>query len=748
MNLVCANKGKIGENVVLIGKRKWLQLERKKIHSRLTDIELKLYDLHLQITKGMSVFVYNEWLKFLEFCDANTFKFVSKCKDKHNRKLKKLIDAKQKLEIDKRQNVQTVPDYVKNVSSVTFTEEELSFLNKGLNHAMKPLKCDVKQTVVDVESVLKRKPECTKALIRNEVKDVVRGMKQVKKDKKNINDFKTIEELSKKDVFYLKADKGNSLVIMNKGDYESEMNKLIKESDFMELNANPMNRMITNTKAIIARVALVFDIFVWHLSVSNPTIPKLHGLPKIHKVPLKMRPIVSNISAPTYKLAKWLVKKFNEFDPPKGKYVKNSMDFINKIKDVKIGDDEIMVSFDVVSLYPNVPIPEAIKSIANWLQTTTLSILQRSTLVDATSHCMYQNQFQYRNKFYKLRHGTAMGNPLSCFVSNTFMCQLENELEDRLPRVWWRYVDDVFAIIKKSEADNLLKVLNGDKYKSIRFTCEQESDGKLPFLDLMLRRTNTGSIDVTVYRKPTATKRFITKESYCPTSHKMAAFHGMVHRLLRLPLTITSFINEIKHIKDVAAVNGFNASTIDDIVQKHSRKLKLESLSTFYRKSSEKKPRMKFQYAAHTTNKISTILNRNNIDIALSSGPKLKQLLGSTKDKVPKIERSGIYEVTCICGLKYFGQTKRQVLTRFKEHCRHVRLNQPSKSAVAFHALEKLHLNFDPKDTSRVKLLKPVNDSYKLDAWESLIVKESEKKYPVILNIHPSPIHSPLFNLI
>lgn len=68
---------------------------------------------------------------------------------------------------------------------------------------------------------------------------------------------------------------------------------------------------------------------------------------------------------------------------------------------------------------------------------------------------------------------------------------------------------------------------------------------------------------------------------------------------------------------------------------------------------------------------------------------KLKELLSSKKDNIPEMERSGIYEETCSC--KYFGQTKRQVLTGYKEHCRHVRLDQTDKSAVAVHALEKLH---------------------------------------------------------
>lgn len=282
----------------------------------------------------------------------------------------------------------------------------------------------------------------------------------------------------------------------------------------MTLSADPLKQMVTKTSEIISRIILVFSVFAWQLKVSNPIVPRLHGLPKVHKIPLKMRPIVSNISAPTYKVAKWLVKTFNGLNSSEGRYVKNSNDFVEKIKDVRIGDDEIMVSFDIVSLYPNVPLPAAIESIVNWLRTTNTTESQQSVLADATRVCMYQNQFQFRNKFYKLRKGTSNGNPLSCFVSNVFMCRFEEELIHILPKVWWRFVDDVFTIVKKSQVNDLLKAINETSYSSIRFTCEVESDGKLPFLDLMLTRTQHGSIDVNVYRKPTATARFITSESF------------------------------------------------------------------------------------------------------------------------------------------------------------------------------------------------------------------------------------------
>ena len=37
---------------------------------------------------------------------------------------------------------------------------------------------------------------------------------------------------------------------------------------------------------------------------------------------------------------------------------------------------------------------------------------------------------------------------------------------------------------------------------TIKFTVEQEEDGTLPFLDMLLRRREDGSLDVSVYRKP------------------------------------------------------------------------------------------------------------------------------------------------------------------------------------------------------------------------------------------------------
>lgn len=127
------------------------------------------------------------------------------------------------------------------------------------------------------------------------------------------------------------------------------------------------------------------------------------------------------------------------------------------------------------------------------------------------------------------------------------MCNFESSLEKRglLPRVWWRYVDDVFAVIKVNEAESILSVLNS-QYPSIKFTIEIEKDGRLPFLDVMVQRRDA-VIEFDVYRKPTNVPRYIPADSHCPRSHKHAAFNSMVYRLCKLPLKAVNYMKELDY---------------------------------------------------------------------------------------------------------------------------------------------------------------------------------------------------------
>lgn len=97
-----------------------------------------------------------------------------------------------------------------------------------------------------------------------------------------------------------------------------------------------------------------------------------------------------------------------------------------------------------------------------------------------------------------------MGNPLSLFMCNIFMNNLESSMKENeiFPRLWRRYVDDVLAIVKVDRLDDVFTFINS-RCDAIKFTREVELQSSLPFLDIRLTRSN-GRIVFDIYRKPTS----------------------------------------------------------------------------------------------------------------------------------------------------------------------------------------------------------------------------------------------------
>ena len=96
-----------------------------------------------------------------------------------------------------------------------------------------------------------------------------------------------------------------------------------------------------------------------HLFVEEVT-PYIYGVPKIHKGDVPLRPIVDTIGSPTYFLATHLIKIISPLIGNSTSFVKDSNHFFQFINDAKLEPNDILVSFDVVSLFTKVPIPNSI----------------------------------------------------------------------------------------------------------------------------------------------------------------------------------------------------------------------------------------------------------------------------------------------------------------------------------------------------------------------------------------------------
>ena len=163
---------------------------------------------------------------------------------------------------------------------------------------------------------------------------------------------------------------------------------------------------------------------------------------------------------------------------------------------MEISDDEVMVSFDVVSLLTAIPVNKACEYIRDKLNNdNTLHLrtsLNTDDIISLLEFILSNNYFVFNNCIYKQIHGCAMGSPVSPIIANLCMEVIEELAISTYsvpPKFWKRYVDDSFIIIKKDAVSSFHNTLNASDPK-ISFTIELENNGQIAFLDTLVSRRN------------------------------------------------------------------------------------------------------------------------------------------------------------------------------------------------------------------------------------------------------------------
>jgi len=185
-----------------------------------------------------------------------------------------------------------------------------------------------------------------------------------------------------------------------------------------------------------------------------------------------------------------------------------------------------MVSFDIESLFTNVPIDAAVEAALQELENDP-SLADRSTLTpaqiaDLLNFVLGSTYVQYNGSIYEQQEGAAVGSPVSVVIANLYMESFKKQAiatSSYKPRIWKRYVDDTFTVLDRGSVDSFINHLNNQE-PSIRFTMVTESDSKLAFLDTAVFREPDGRFTISVYRKPTHTDQYLAYDSHHPQSVK------------------------------------------------------------------------------------------------------------------------------------------------------------------------------------------------------------------------------------
>ena len=186
-----------------------------------------------------------------------------------------------------------------------------------------------------------------------------------------------------------------------------------------------------------------------------------------------------------------------------------------------------MVSFNVGSLFTNIPLEESINLAVEYILKGIPDFnIAHDDLKKLFCIATSQTHFLFDGSFYDQIDGVSMGSPLAPVLANLFMGHHEMNWLDTSPSeilFYRRYADDTFCMFH-TESDALLcfDFINS-RHPNIRFAMEAESDHKLAFLDTYI--DNTGpTVATRTFRKKTFTGLYTCFSSFTSFSYKIGHF--------------------------------------------------------------------------------------------------------------------------------------------------------------------------------------------------------------------------------
>ena len=324
-----------------------------------------------------------------------------------------------------------------------------------------------------------------------------------------------------------KPDMSRGVVVMNRADYLLKMYTIIGDpstsraidTDTTTENEDRLNTILEDWK----KEGFISE---GEYSLARPVgtmLARLYGLLKLlHMKDIPLRPVMLATKTVGYGLGKVLTRRLN--DLRQSPYVgKDSFDFVEKMKK-STNTDKTMVSFDVKSLFTNVPLTYTITLLLDEMYPTCEAICpprpktrqcksyhRRNNFNDLLRASTSDIQFIFDAKTFVHHNGVAMGAPLAPVIADSLMAHMETSLMDLLEQIgvceWHMYTDDTFVLLKPgTNIDAVLDV------QVTRTLVENKSEA----IDQDEQQAQTFILDTTIHRKETFTGLRTNWHSFVP----------------------------------------------------------------------------------------------------------------------------------------------------------------------------------------------------------------------------------------
>ena len=259
-----------------------------------------------------------------------------------------------------------------------------------------------------------------------------------------------------------KADKGGCIVILDTSNYVQKIDAMLSDSITYSKIANidlvqkksEVDVIINNLFAdnLISKRQKKF------LSNFSPKMPVFYGLPKIHKKDTPLRPIVSQIDSPSYKINKYLDYILTTAEKEIPYLLQDTTKFLQYISKLEIFTQvrPILFTIDVTSLYTVLPHDMCIEYVTEmyietmdkWNKYThDIKSITVDSLVNILQVILNQGFFKFDDNIYSQNYGITMGAPSSVKIANITLYKHLSKIQQNFsgikPYQCYRLIDDV-----------------------------------------------------------------------------------------------------------------------------------------------------------------------------------------------------------------------------------------------------------------------------------------------------------------
>lgn len=362
---------------------------------------------------------------------------------------------------------------------------------------------------------------------------------------------------------------------MNRSDYIKEADRQLNNNKYYikltqplcHNNVNKIHTVLTEmlNKGFISKNQLEY------LSGPSDYRPRVfYLLPKIHKKQTTWpnpnmpegRPIVSDVNSETYRVSELIDHFLNPLAVKHFSYIKNSFEFVKKIKNIAVENNWLLVTGDVSSLYTNMNIERMLDCTKKAFKNNPDKNRPDNQLIQLLEISLKNNDFVFNGQYYQQILGCAMGKRFAPALANLYLLEFDDKATNGYPikpLFFVRYLDDIFFIWPGDvESLNLFENYLNSLIPDIKITLEHNTN-EISFLDTVIYKQNN-TLQTRTYFKPTDTHQLLHTDSYHPKHSFKGLIKSQLIRFKRLSSTKIDYDNSCKILFSHLTKRGYTYS--------------------------------------------------------------------------------------------------------------------------------------------------------------------------------------------